>query len=144
MKKRWIVIGAVLIVIVITAILMHPFYIPRSLEKTVGVDFSKVTKVKLWSSINGHRSVTLEGEDLKNFLKMFDDTRLTKSLDQRIRNGEGMSLALYYGSDRTGSFAFSLTTIMTGGRRYNSSTEFDRTGLENKYFPRQDDISSGA
>ena len=119
MKKKIILISALAAVglLIAAGFILYPYVVPRSMEQTLHVDFSKVDGVIIVSGSNMNHDYIEGGQNVKEFLNIFQGAKLRKSFDQsNDRTGIIYAATLYEGENAVLWFDFGFNEITVYGQ----------------------------
>lgn len=135
--KISIIIVSTVLILGIIGYFSYPYILLKDFNETLGFEYHEITKINLMSGNTGKITEITEKTEIEEFLQMFKDTSLKKSIDQLQRTGFTFSAKLYAGDDEVAEFSFGTGKEVTSNRiRYilnRSITEDQIYGLEKKY-----------
>ncbi|WP_291579056.1 hypothetical protein [Clostridium sp. UBA6640] len=95
MKKKIGLIVDLIMATILLSVKVYPVVFYVSMEDTLGIKFSEVNKIELFSGSTGKSAEVLEKNEIDEVLSKYKNTKVKKKFDQRLREGSSLSITLY-------------------------------------------------
>ncbi len=94
-----------------------------SMEHELGVKFSEIDKITLCNGSTGKSAEILEKSEIDEILFKYKNTKVKKNLDQKLREGSSLGVALYKNDQKVGYID-----------SYDSGAKISRKNRRLKYY----------